>query len=67
MVEYEKQGLGSQAGLRLNSKLLLTLGKFNFLENLFPKLEHKNKMSLLQGFLRINIMSVNFLKMFKIV
>ena len=45
---------------------MLTLGKFKFLENLFPKLECKNKMSLLQGFLRISMISVNFLKMFKI-
>ena len=65
-IEEEKQGLRSQADLRLNPNLMLTLGKFNFLDNLLPKHEQKNKMALLQGFLRINAMSVNFLKMFKI-
>ena len=65
-IEEEKQGLRSQADLRLNPNLMLTLGKFNFLDNLLPKHEQKNKMALVQGFLRINAMSVNFLKMFKI-
>ena len=65
-IEEEKQGLRSQADLRLNPNLMLTLGKFNFLDNLLPKHEQKNKMALLQGFLRINAMSVNFLKMIKI-
>ena len=65
-VEEEKQGLRSQADLRLNPNLMLTSGKFNFLDNLLPKPEQKDRMALLQGFLRINVMSVNFLTMFKI-
>lgn len=65
-VEEEKQGLRSQADLRLNPNLMLTLGKFNFLDNLLPKLEQKNRMALLQGFLRIKFtMSINFVEMFK--
>ena len=60
-IEEEKQGLRSQADLRLNPNLMLTLGKFNFLDNLLPKHEQKIRTALLQGFnAYINEFSLSF-------